>query len=261
MEDVPRHLLVLGDSLTYHGPERAEPPGDTRIWPQVVAAELQRRSGDPVVVDLFARPGWTARDGWWALTRDPHCWGEAMPRASVVVLALGQMDQLPAAVPTYLREGIPFIRPAAIRRRVRTGYRVLAPRVMSATGGPWRQLPQPATNHYLSRIVAGLRYFRPGLPIVLLGPSPYRAPDYPSLKPHPPAVAAGRSWAARNDVHFIDLDPIVGPSLAAGTGNPDGLHWSWTVHRDIGVSVAGALDRAARPAAEAGGGPDSLVGI
>lgn len=212
-------------------------------------------------MDLIARPGWTARDGWWALTRDPHCWGEAMPRASAAVLALGQMDQLPAAVPTYLREGIPFIRPAALRRRIRTGYRLLAPKVMSATGGPWRQLPQRATDHYLSRIVAGLRYFRPGLTIVLLGPSPYRAPDYPSTQPHAAAVTAGRAWAMANDVSFIELDPIVGPSLVDRSGNPDGLHWSWRVHREIGVSVAAAVEQGSRAAAGAGAGPDNLGGI
>jgi hypothetical protein len=44
-----------------------------------------------------------------------------------------------------------------------------------------------------------------------------------------------------NDVGFVDLDPIVAPSLAAGTGNPDGMHWAWQVHADIGSALAEQL--------------------
>ena len=40
-----------------------------------------------------------------------------------------------------------------------------------------------------------------------------------------------------------DLDPIVGPSLAAGTGNPDGMHWGWDAHEGIGLALAAELQR------------------
>jgi hypothetical protein len=76
---------------------------------------------------------------------------------------------------------------------------------------------------------------------VLLGPSPHAAPSYPSHRQHDPAVAAGWRWSAAHDAGFVDLDPIVGPSLAAGTGNPDGMHWGWEVHAGIGAALAAEL--------------------
>jgi hypothetical protein len=194
-----------------------------------------------VRVDLVARLGWTTRDGWWALTKDPRCWGEVLPRADAVVIALGGMDQLPAAIPTYLREGIAYVRPGSLRRRVRSVYRIAAPRIMRATGGPWRQLPQAATEAYLGRIVEAIRYWRGEAPIVLLGPAPHAAGDYPVTAGHAPAVAAARSQARRLAVDFLDVDPLVYPSLRDGSANPDGMHWSWRSHSEIGAATAQLL--------------------
>ena len=232
-----RHVLVLGDSLSFHGPEQPHRPSDPRLYPNVMAAHL----GDDVAADLVARIGWTARDAWWALTKDPNVWGELLPRADALVLGVGQMDHLPAALPTWLREGIPFVRPGSLRRQVRRAYGAASPWVIRATGGRMRQLPQAATDHYLARIVQGVRTYRPGVPVVLLGPSPHAAATYPSHRHHEPAVAAARRWAASHDAGLVDLDPIVAPSLRAGTGNPDGMHWAWEVHVAIGEALAAAL--------------------
>lgn len=232
-----RHVLVLADSLSFHGPDCPHPPGDPRLYPNVMAAAL----GDGVRADLVARLGWTARDAWWAVTKDPRVWGELVPRADALVLGVGQMDHLPAAVPTWLRDSIPYVRPGSVRRRVRETYRSLAPHAIRATGGRMRQLPQAATDHYLARVVEGVRHFRPGIPVVLLGPSPHAATSYPSHRHHAPAVAASRRWAAAHGTGLVDLDPIVLPSLAAGTGNPDGMHWGWEVHDAVGRALAEAL--------------------
>jgi hypothetical protein len=232
-----RHVLLLGDSLTFHGPDHPHPPTDPRLYPQVMADAL----GDDVTADVVARLGWTARDAWWAVTKDPRVWGELVPRADALVLAVGGMDHLPAAVPTVLRDSIPYLRPGGLRRRVRDGYRRASPVIIRATDGRIRQLPQAATDHYLSRIVQGVRTFRPGIPVVLLGPSPYDAPSYPSYRHHAPAVAAARTWAAMHDAAFVDLDPLVGPTLRAGLGNPDGMHWSWEAHTAVGAAIAAAL--------------------
>lgn len=244
------HVLLLGDSLTFHGPDSAVPPSDPRLWPQVAAGLLGPATGEDVVIDLFAREGWTARDAWWALTRDPTCWGEALPRADVLVLATGGMDALPAAIPTYLRQGITYIRPGSLRRQVRRSYQQVAPAVMRLSGGRLRQLPQQATDHYHSRLVQAVRVWRPGLPVMLLGPAPTRSQYYPSVHGHGEAVGAARRWAHEHDAGFVDLDPLVGPAMRAGTANPDGLHWSWEVHAAVGAAVAQALapllDRPAR---------------
>ncbi|MGN6332810.1 MAG: diglucosylglycerate octanoyltransferase [Motilibacteraceae bacterium] len=236
-----RRLLVLGDSLTFHGPERVEPLTEPRLWPHVAAALLGERTGQPWAPDVVARLGWTARDAWWALTRDPRMWSVAVPRADVLVLAVGQMDQLPAALPTWLRESIPYVRPSSVRRRVRRAYRAASPHLVRAHRGRLRMLPQGATDHYLSRILHGVRYYRPELPVVLLGPSPWGSSAYPVHTTHRPAVTAARHWAAREGVPLLELDDVVRPHLAAGRNNPDGLHWGWEVHREVGQRVAAAL--------------------
>ena len=101
-------LLVLGDSLTFHGPDAAHPPSDPRLWPNFAA---------PGDADVVAQIGWMSRDVWWALTRDPKVWGESLPQARALVIAVGGMDALPAAIPTYLRQGISYVRPGAVRMR------------------------------------------------------------------------------------------------------------------------------------------------
>jgi hypothetical protein len=235
------HVLVLADSLAFHGPDQAHPPTDPRLYPQVMAATLSESLGEDVQADLVARLGWTARDAWWSLTKDPNTWGVLMPRADALVLGVGQMDHLPAALPTYLREGIPFVRPGSLRRRVRTAYNAAAPHIIRATDGRMRQLPQAATDHYLGRVLDGVRHYRGPIPAVLLGPSPHAAPSYPSHRNHEPAVRAARTWARERGTGLVELDPIVGPSLAAGTGNPDGMHWAWEVHDAIGRALAAEL--------------------
>jgi len=238
---------VFGDSLTFHGPASPVALTDPRLYPNVLGQVL-RRAGSPVRVDVVARLGWTARDAWWALTKDPYVATVLAPSATAVVLAVGQMDQLPAAVPTYLRDGIAYLRPGWLRRAARTTYRRAGPVLIRASGGRMRQPPQAATDTYLRRITQAVRLLSPlgqDLPIVLLGPAPYAAPAYPSQRPHRPAVAAGRAWAARARVTFVDLEPLVGPGLADGSSNPDGMHWGWGVHRRVGLAVAAAIDAAA----------------
>ena len=239
-----RHVLVFADSLAFHGPDAPHPPNDPRLYPNVMAAAMSSSLGVDVSSDLVARLGWTARDAWWALTKDPRVWGELVPRADAIVLGVGQMDHLPAALPTYLRDGIPYVRPGSLRRRVRTAYTTATPWVIRATGGRLRQLPQAATDTYLTRITQATRLLSPlgeDLPVVLLGPSPHAATAYPSHRHHAPAAAAARRWAEANGALLVELDPIVQPSLDAGTGNPDGMHWGWQVHAEIGAAVAEAL--------------------
>lgn len=231
------HLLVFADSLAFHGPTAAVPPTDPRLYANVAAASL----GPDWAVDLLARPGWTARDGWWALTKDPVAWGVYLPRATVVVLALGQMDQLPAAVPTWLRESMPYLRPGSVRRRVRSVYRAAAPHVIRHSGGRLPQLNITATSHYLTRMVNGIRTYRPEVRIIRLLPAPYDADIYPAQRHHAGAVHAARAWCRENEVAAIDLDLLVGRHLSAGRNNPDGMHWGWETHADIGAELVAAI--------------------
>lgn len=228
-------LLVIGDSLTYHGPTGPEPTTDPRLWPNLVAARLGTS------VDLLARQGWTARDAWWAVTKDPVAWSVLVPRAAVLVIAVGGMDALPASIPTYLREGIAYVRPGPLRRRVRRAYRAAHPHVAALWGGRLRVLPQPATDHYLTRVVRGVRHYRPDLPVVALTPPPWRSADYPGRRGHPAAVAAARAWTAREQVVLADVEAVVQAMHDRGEGNPDGLHWDWRTHAAVADVVVRAL--------------------
>jgi hypothetical protein len=235
-----RHLLLLGDSLAFHGPQRPELLTEPRLYPNVAARALGAH------VDVVARLGWTARDAWWALTRDPAVYSILVPRADAVVLGVGGMDQLPASIPTYLREGIAYLRPGPVRRAVRRVYSAAHPRVLRATDGRGlRQLPQRATDAYLSRCVRGIRLVRPQATVVAIGPAPFAGPYYPVTRTHRPAVEAARRWATEEGVPLLDVDPIVGPALARGDHNPDGMHWAWGTHAAVGDALA-ALLRSAR---------------
>lgn len=229
-------LLVLGDSLTFHGPQRPELLTHPGLWPNVAAAATGAAS------DVVARAGWTSRDGWWAVTADPRVWTSLADPATVgFVLAVGGMDQLPASLPVWLRESIRYVRPGPLRRRVRAGYHAAHPHVVRGTGGRARQLSPAATTHYWGRIVHAVRHHRPTLPIVLLAPAPSRSASYPVVPGHEAAVRAAAAFGREHGVPVIDLDPLVGPMHAAGRGNPDGLHWDWPTHEAVGRAVAAAV--------------------
>jgi len=229
-------LLVVADSLAFHGPERGELSTRPELYPNVAAAELGTSA------DLVARRGWTARDAWWALTRDPLVYSVLLPRADAVLLAVGGMDYLPAVLPTYLREGIGYLRPPALRRAARAAYRAAQPVGARLTNGRWRTLPQSLTDAYLSRCVAGIRYYHPGLPVLGVLPPPHDAPLYGRVTAgHAPAVAAARAWGEREGVPMVDLASIIARHLHDGRGNPDGMHWSWECHAEVGHAVARAI--------------------
>ena len=229
-------LLLVADSLAFHGPERGELATHPGLYGNVAAAELG------TTADLVARRGWTARDAWWALTKDPHVYSVLLPRAEAVLLAVGGMDYLPAVLPTYLREGIAYLRPPALRSAARTAYRAAQPIGARLTGGHWRTLPQRLTDHYLSRCVFGIRYYHPGVPVLGILPPPHAAPLYGAVTTgHAPAVAAARAWGARESVPMVDFSSVVGRHLPLGTGSPDGIHWGWDCHDEVGRAVAAAV--------------------
>jgi diglucosylglycerate octanoyltransferase len=244
----PPVLLVLADSLAFHGPERAEPADDPRLWPNVAAAALGGRA------ELVAGIGWTARHAWSALTRDPRVWA-VMPRVDALVLGVGGMDSLPSPLPTVLREAIPVLRPDRFRRAVRAGYRraqpALARGFAKLPGGGPVALPPHLTVAHLDRCTAAVRALRPDIPVVAVVPPPHRAADYGGAHPgRAPAESATRSWAARAGVLVLDLPALVGPHVLAGRGNPDGMHWGWEGHAAVGRGCAALLGpRLARPAA------------
>jgi hypothetical protein len=88
------------------------------------------------------------------------------------------------------------------------------------------------------------------VPVLGILPPPHAAPLYGRVTAgHAPAVAAARAWGDREGVPMLDLPALVGPHLVAGRGNPDGIHWDWDCHADVGRAVAAAVARALSPRA------------
>jgi diglucosylglycerate octanoyltransferase len=233
-------LLVLGDSLSFHGPERAEPADEPRLWPNVAAAALGGRA------ELVAGIGWTSRHAWRALISDPRVWS-LLPGVDALVLGVGGMDSLPSPLPTALRELIPVLRPDRLRRAVRAGYRRAQPalaRTFAAVlpgGGPLA-LPPRLTVEYLERCRAAVSTIRPGLPVVAVLPPPHRAASYAGVHPGRSATErATRRWAAAHGVGLLDLPALVGDHVLGGHGNPDGMHWGWEAHAAVGRACADLL--------------------
>ncbi|MBP2474146.1 hypothetical protein JOF53_003018 [Crossiella equi] len=228
-------LLVLGDSLAFHGPEYALPADDPRLWPNITATRLDREA------ELVAGFGWTARHGWWALTGDPRVWS-LMPRIDALVLGLGSMDTLPSPLPTYLREGLRHLRPAALRRFARARYLAAQPHLARMLGGRPVALPPHLTVAYLDRCLRAVRNIRPGLPVVGVLPSVHASPDYGGVHTgHAPAARAVQAWATREDIPLLDLPALVRAHVFGGEGNPDGMHWGYSAHAAVGEAMAALL--------------------
>lgn len=227
-------LLVFGDSLSFQGPDGPLPADDERLWPNLAATALGGRA------ELFARSGWTARDAFWALTGDPRVWTQ-LPQADVLVLAVGSMDTLPSPLPTYLREGLRYLRPDPLRKWVRDRYVAAQPWLAKATRGRPVALPPALTVRYLDRILGSIRALRPDLPAVGVLPPVHTARSYGYVHTgRMSATAAVRDWGDRVGIPLLDLAALVGDHVRGGRGNPDGMHWGWEAHELVGKALADA---------------------
>ncbi|WP_214405131.1 diglucosylglycerate octanoyltransferase [Pseudonocardia lacus] len=238
-------LLVLADSLAFHGPRRAEPADEPRLWPNVAAAELGGRA------ELVAGIGWTARHAWHAVTHDPRVWA-LVPRVDALVLGVGGMDTLPSPLPTAVRELIPVLRPDGLRRAVRTGYNAAQPVLARAfarvlPGGGPVALPPRETVRHLELCRRAVLALRPGIPVVAVLPPVHRAAVYGHVhRGRPAAERATRAWAGRTGVLLLDLAALVSEHVLGGHGNPDGMHWGWSAHAAVGAGCAAVLRPALR---------------
>lgn len=235
-EEVPAKrpvLLVIADSLSYFGPKGGLPADDPRIWPNLVGAELDWD------VELVGRIGWTCRDAYWALIGDPRVWA-AVPNAGAVVFAVGGMDTLPSPLPTALRELIRYVRPPGLRRRVRSMYNWLQPK-LSKLGRPVA-LPPKVSVDYLEQSREALAQLRPDLPFVAVLPSVHNCEAYGRVHSgRPRAVKALQEWSERRSVPLVDLGEAVRENIFSGDANPDGIHWGWAGHTAVANAMVKTL--------------------
>jgi lysophospholipase L1-like esterase len=228
-------VLLFGDSLSFHGPDGPHPADDPRLWPNVAAAALAGST------ELVAGFGWTARDAYWALTGDPRVWS-LLPKADVLVLAVGSMDTLPSPLPTYLRQGLRYLRPDALRRWARRTYLDAQPWLARATRGRPAALPAALTVRYLDQILSSIRALRPTLPAVGVLPPVHRAHSYGFVHTaRDGAAEAIRSWGAGAGVPLLDLAALTSEHVLGGHGNPDGMHWGWDAHQIVGNALADTI--------------------
>jgi lysophospholipase L1-like esterase len=228
-------VLLFGDSLSFHGPDGPCSADEPRLWPNLASCALGGTT------ELVAGFGWTARDAYWSLTGDPRVWS-LLPKADVLVLAVGSMDTLPSPLPTYLRQGIRYLRPDPLRRWARTSYLAAQPWLARATRGRPVALPARLTVRYLDQILVAIRALRPELPAVGVLPPVHRASSYGLVHSgRAGAVAALRSWGARVDVPLLDLAELTGEHVLGGLGNPDGMHWGWEAHQRVGDALADTI--------------------
>ena len=225
-------VLLFGDSLSFHGPDGPYPADDERLWPNVAAASLGGHA------EFVAGFGWTARDAYWALTGDPRVW-TLLPKADVLVLAVGSMDTLPSPLPTYLRQGIRYLRPDPLRRWARRSYQSAQPWLSRLTRGRPAALPAALTVRYLDQILVSIRALRPDLPAVGVLPPVHRAHSYGLVHTaRQGAAAAVAAWGARAEVPLLDLAALTADHVLGGYGNPDGMHWGWAAHQIVGDALA-----------------------
>ncbi len=225
-------LLVLGDSLSFFGPSGPLPADHPRLWHNICATTLGGSA------ELAAGFGWTARDAWWALTGDPRIWS-LLPTTDVLVFAVGSMDTLPSPLPTYLREGLRYVRPDWLRRWVRARYAAAQPLL-----APYARvaLPPALTARYLRDMLQSVRNLEYTMPAIGMVPSVHRAPTYANVHHgHAAAVAAVRGWAAGTGVPLLDLPAVIGEHVRSGAGNPDGMHWGWEGHELVGKAMAALI--------------------
>lgn len=225
-------LLVLADSLAFHGPTKAMPSDEPRLWPNIMAGRL----GGTAL--LFAGAGWTARDAWWALAGDPNIWA-ALPKIDALVLAVGSMDTLPSPLPTYFRTGLRYLRPDPLRRTARELYVRSLPVLSKALRGRPVALPAELSVRYLDDTVGAIRALRPELPAFAILPATHRASSYGFVHTgYTPAAAAIAAWGRRRDIPLLDLAALTKDHVVRGDGNPDGMHWGWAGHAAVGEAMA-----------------------
>jgi len=228
-------LLVFADSLSYYGPSGGLPADDPRIWPNIVASQLDWD------LELVGRIGWTCRDVWWAATQDPRSWA-ALPRAGAVIFATGGMDSLPSPLPTAIRELIRYTRPPQLRRLVRASYEWMQRRLSPVSRSA---LPPYLTAEYLEMTRAAVDFNRPGIPVVASLPSVHIADGYGRAHHgRQGTVDAITAWAEQHDVPLVDLKAAVADEVLSGRANPDGIHWNFEAHRAVAELMLKSLEQA-----------------
>lgn len=236
---MPR-LVVLADSLSFHGPEGPLPLTEERLYPNLLAARLHAATAqvwEPVVV---AWAGWGVRELWYALQRDVHLQQQVLIGADAVVLAVGSSDTLSVGVPRPVMAVLPFVRPTELRRRLRRFIDHHHHTMVRMSAGRIRYTPVTVYRHCWRKSAEALRLFAPDAAMCAVLPAAHDGPYYAGLHPHQAELrAVTAELASTMDLATVDLDAIVRPHL--GRMNIDGVHWSFEAHVEVADAMAEVL--------------------
>lgn len=154
-----QRLVVLSDSMSFHGPEGPVPLSDPRTYPNLLSGQLQSLTGRPWATDIWGRAGWGLRELWLALQKDVHLQQQLLMGADAVVLGIGSADQLSVAVPRWVMMALPYLRPTGVRREIRRRIDHLHPAATRLTRGRMRFTPDSVIDHCYGKSVDAIRLF------------------------------------------------------------------------------------------------------
>lgn len=234
-------VAVIGDSTSFTDATGPRPPDAPELWPNVMARELTALVGREVVVSVWARPGVDALVAWQALTKDRHVMFDIVGTADVVVVAIGSLDHAPAGLPPVLDDVIPRLRPAGLRRRVRSAVRQVHPWVVRLRGARGLRTSAAVFAHRYGQVLEQARGLTMGRAVcVALGPTSHRARHHGGV--HPRREESERRQLALAAAHGWRTAPVwehVAPY--ADRLNVDGVHWPAEAHAAVGRATAAAI--------------------
>lgn len=236
----PVRLVVIGDSTSFIDHRGPQLPDEPTLYPNVVARSLAAALDRRVTVVNLARAGQTVRDAARMVTKDRHAQFEVLAEADAVVIGVSSFDHAPGGVPQAVEALVPYLRPAAVRRRVRAGLRAAYPRIVALTGGRLRRTPRAEFPRLYDQLLLMVRSLAQGAAGVVLGPTSHRADYYAHRHPeHAAAQAQQFEIAAAHGFPTVACWPLVLPH--ADRLNPDGIHWPPAAHQAVGEALAAAL--------------------
>ena len=240
-------VAVIGDSTAFTDATGPLPPDADVLWPNVMARELTTHIGREVAVTVWARPGVDALVAWQALTKDRHVMFDVVGPADVVVVAIGSLDHAPAGLPPVLDDVIPRLRPAGLRRRVRSVVRDAHPWVVRLRGARGLRTPAAVFAHRYGQVLDQARGLTMGRAVcVALGPTSHRARHHGGV--HPRREESEDRQIALAVAHGYRTVPVwehVAPF--ADHLNVDGVHWPAEAHDAVGRATAAAIAEGLSP--------------
>ncbi len=233
----PRRLVVIGDSLAFTDDTGPRLPTHPNLYPNVLRDLLANATRQPWTVHVLARPGADVRDAWRWLSKDRHTQFDLVADADAVVVAVSSFDHAPFGIPPVVEALVPYLRPAALRRRVRAALRALHPLVARRSHRP-RTPPEEFARLY-DLVLRQVRGLTKGAPGVVLGTTLHRSSYHGGTDGrHPGRVelqARQFAIAERHGFATVACWPLI--ERHADRLNKDGIHWPAGAH----AAVAGAL--------------------